>query len=426
MQSVRRSSRLTRNNNAANRSTPAPETAGSSSRKNPRKSSQRRIRCTPPPEDSEPEVESLSEENSSEDEEDMQEEILPKETRYENSRSAFQTLNQEKPDLLRPSKRPLSARFMTQGARERYVNLKPRQFIHQQRLSLTDKDLQDVKKVVADAGLLYTVCDSDSFQPSVVREFIANLGDAEPRGDGVAVYVRGSLVEFSPSLINTMYCIPQLEEDSSWVNENLDKVCTLLSGNRIKRGEDMSSKYLTVTNQVLYKLVCSNWIPTMSYTAMNAERLRFVYMLYHRRGFNFGKIVYNQILKMAENTETEKKRRIILPTLIQQVILIQRNIPPDTSDEAESDFPKLVVKDKKAGLASGAESKEPNLEEDIDQAITFLKGIRRRLRSKMFLRGEYGLSPYLMVFVLMCISAGGEYPHQRENEDTKSEDTESG
>ncbi|KAF2552508.1 hypothetical protein F2Q68_00034892 [Brassica cretica] len=395
MQPLRRSSRLTRNTNSAHLSTQVPETAVSSSRKNSRKSSQRRIRCTPPPEDSEPEVESLSEENSSEEEEDMQEEILPKETRYENSRTAFHGLYQEKPDLLRPSKKPLSARFMTQGARERYVSLKPRKFIHQQRLSLSDKNLQDVKKVIADAGLLYTVCDSDSFKPSTVREFVANLGDAEPRGDGVAVYVRGSVIEFSPSLINTMYCIPRCEEDSRWMNEKLDKVCTLLSGNRIKRWEDMSSKYLTVTNQVLYKLVCSNWIPTMSYTAMNAERLRFIYMLHLRKGFNFGKVIYNQILRMAENTDTEKKRKIILPTLIQQVFLIQRTVPPDNSDEAESDFPKLVVKDKKAGLGSGADSKEPNLEEDIDQAITFLKGIRSRLR-----RGEYQL--------------------QREDEDTES------
>ena len=129
---------------------------------------------------------------------------------------------------------------------------------------------------------------------------------------------------------------------------------------------------------------------------------------------------------MAENTETEKKRRIILPTLIQQVILIQRTIPPDNSDEAESDFPKLVVKDKKAGLGSGADSKEPNLEEDIDHAISFLKGIRGRLRSKMSLRGKCAFDHYLMVFVLMCISAGGEYPLQGENEDTENEDTESG
>ncbi|KAF2533102.1 hypothetical protein F2Q70_00030441 [Brassica cretica] len=157
----------------------------------------------------------------------------------------------------------------------------------------------------------------------------------------------------------------------------------------------MSSKYLTVTNQVMYKLVCSNRIPTMSYTAMNADRLRFIYMLHLRKGFNFGKVIYNQILRMAENTETEKKRRIILPTLIQQVILIQRNVPPDNSDEAESDFPKLVVKEKKAGLGSGADSKEPNLEEDIDQAISFLKGIRSRLRRE-------------------------EYPIQREDEDTES------
>lgn len=221
MQSVRRSSRLTHKINSATSPTPASETSGSSSRKNSRKCSGRRIRCTPPPEDFEPETESLSEENSSKEEdnqgdEDMQDELLPKETRYESSRATFQALYQEKPELLRSSKRPLSARFITQGARERYVDLRTRQFIHQQRLSLSDKNLQDVKKVEADAGLLYTVCDSDSFQPSVVREFIANLVDAEPRGDGVVVYVCGSLVEFSPSLINTMYCIPEVEDDPSW------------------------------------------------------------------------------------------------------------------------------------------------------------------------------------------------------------------
>ena len=58
------------------------------------------------------------------------------------------------------------------------------------------------------AGLIHTLTDIDPYQPNVVREFIANLLDAEERDDGVAMYVRGSLVDFSPSLINSLYCIP--------------------------------------------------------------------------------------------------------------------------------------------------------------------------------------------------------------------------
>lgn len=119
----------------------------------------------------------------------------------------------ENPGLLRPTKRPLSARFASVAATERYGNLKKRKFITHHRLSLTDENLFDVKKVVVDSGLIYRVTDSDAFNLIVIREFIANLLDAEARDDGVAVCVRGSLVNFSPSLINSMYCIPGFEED---------------------------------------------------------------------------------------------------------------------------------------------------------------------------------------------------------------------
>ena len=167
------------------------------------------------------------------------------------------------------------------------------------------------------AGLIYTLTDIDPYQPNIIREFIANLPEAEKRDDGVAVYVRGSLVDFSPSLINSLYCIPGFEEDPNWIDESIDEVCGFLTDDRIRRWENMSSKYLTATNQVLYKLVCSNWIPTMNYTSMNQKRLRFVYMLHHHDGFDFGKLVYDQIMAMAENTKTEKTRCIMFPTLIQ-------------------------------------------------------------------------------------------------------------
>ncbi|KAF8116005.1 hypothetical protein N665_0024s0030 [Sinapis alba] len=278
--------------------------------------------------------------------------LLPKERRYVASRAAFQTMFRENPAMLCPSKRPISARFVSASATERYWYLKHRKFVTQQSLSLTDEKLMDVKKVVVEAGLIYTVIDSDPFQPTVVREFIASLLDAEKCSDGVAVYARGSLVEFSPILINSMYCLPEVEEDAKWLDESTDQVCAFLTADQVKRWEDMSSEYLTATNQVLYKLVCSNWIPTTSYTAMNPERLRFIYMLYQHWGFDFRKLVYNQILSMAENTKAEKTRRIIFPTLIQQVLLIQRIVPPDSCDEDLTGMPKPVVKDKKAGRRS--------------------------------------------------------------------------
>ena len=82
------------------------------------------------------------------------------------------------------------------AATERYQDLRNRKFLTQYSVPLNEENLQDVKKVIVDSGLIYTVIDSDPFKPCVVRQFIANMLDAEPRGDGVAVYVKGSLVNF--------------------------------------------------------------------------------------------------------------------------------------------------------------------------------------------------------------------------------------
>ena len=57
-------------------------------------------------------------------------------------------------------------------------------------------------------------------------------------------------------------------------------------------------------------------------------------------------------------------------------------MPPDNSDVKVTGFPKLVVKDKKVGRGSGADSSAPNLEEDIASTIARLNAIRIRLRSK--------------------------------------------
>ncbi|KAF3579402.1 hypothetical protein DY000_02033536 [Brassica cretica] len=168
------------------------------------------------------------------------------------------------------------------------------------------------------------------------------------------------------------------------MDENMDEVCGFLTDGRIRRWENMSSKFLTATNQFLYKLVCSSLIPSTKYTSMNQERLRFVYMLHHHEGFDFGKPVYEQILTMAANTRIDKTRRIMFPTLIQQVILFQRVIPPDTRNDEFTGLPTLVVKDIKAGRGTGADSSTASLEEDIDRTIASLKAIRVCLR-----RGDY-------------------------------------
>ncbi|KAF2543420.1 hypothetical protein F2Q68_00029775 [Brassica cretica] len=316
MQPTRRSSRLSERGT----STPAPSAAGPSGPSRKRIRTQRR-EITPPP--SSPPAAYTS--SSSTD--DEVEAFQPKEPCYQASHAIFQAQNQENPEMLRSNITPFSSRFVTSNSGERYEKLAPREFVIQQRLDVNDENLFDVKRVVVRSGLIYTLIHSDLFHPNVVKEFIANLGAAEDRGNGVAVFL------------------------------HIDRVCSFLTDNRVQRWEAMSSKYLAPTNQVIYKLVCSNWIPTTNYTSMNQERVKFLYMIHHHRSFDFGQMVYDQIISFAANINTDRSRGIIFPTLIQQVIDYQRTVLSFEDDEEYTGYPKLVVKDIKAGRGQGADSK---------------------------------------------------------------------
>lgn len=158
------------------------------------------------------------------------------------------------------------------------------------------------------------------------------------------------MVDFFSKFDQHLVLYSWIEEDPNWMEVHIDEVCGFLTDGQIMRWENMSSKFLIATNQVLYKLVCSNWIPTMNYTSMNQERLKFIYMLHHHEGgFDFGKMVYDQIIAMGESTKTKRSCRIMFPTLIHQVIHFQHIIPPDTRGDEFTGLPKMVVKDIKAG-----------------------------------------------------------------------------
>ncbi|KAF2544163.1 hypothetical protein F2Q68_00030766 [Brassica cretica] len=160
--------------------------------------------------------------------------------------------------MLRPRVKPLSAQSM-----------KIRKFLILHCLPLTDEKLVDVKDVTGAARLIYTLIRADHFSPTVIREFIANLLDAKERADGgrcVFHKLLSGVLSESESLTSRTMLIGALKK--------IDPVCAYLTDDHVKSW--VKSKFLTLTNQVLYKLVCSNWIPTISYTAMNQERLKFL------------------------------------------------------------------------------------------------------------------------------------------------------
>ncbi|KAF3562987.1 hypothetical protein DY000_02013728 [Brassica cretica] len=97
---------------------------------------------SPPPEYSPLHIESLS---ASADDEG--ENFPPKEPRYEASREIFQARTHEFPHMMRPTRTPVTARYISMGAMERYNTLKRRKFINQQRLSFPEETLLEGENV---------------------------------------------------------------------------------------------------------------------------------------------------------------------------------------------------------------------------------------------------------------------------------------
>ena len=123
-------------------------------------SSRKRVRrrvsagdTAPPPEHIEPEGESLSDEESSDDNPGEAPvaadtpENRSKEQRYTESRNVYQTKAQFYPELMRPQRMPMTRKFFSMAATERYKDLRGRKFIPQQCISLTDDNLSDVRKL---------------------------------------------------------------------------------------------------------------------------------------------------------------------------------------------------------------------------------------------------------------------------------------
>ncbi|KAF3582092.1 hypothetical protein DY000_02033535 [Brassica cretica] len=195
MQPARRSSRLSKLKPAETYPLQGSISASMNSHDIPsglRSSSRKRLRhrgsainTSPPLVHVELEVKSLSEDESSDDNSDpplvaaLTPENQTKEQRYEESRSVYQTKAQHYPELLRPPRLPMKAKFISMAAADRFKDLRGRKFITQQCISLTDDNLSDVLRVVTEAGLIHTLTDIDPFQPNVVREFIANLPDTQ-------------------------------------------------------------------------------------------------------------------------------------------------------------------------------------------------------------------------------------------------------
>lgn len=135
-----------------------------------------------------------------------------------------------------------------------------------------------------------------------------------------AVTVAESSVWHDPSCYFSLW-------DTNW------RCCLSAHWWTIQSWDDLSSPHLSPTMAVLYNICCHNWMPTMNKTALHKDRATFVYMVANNKLFNFGKMVYDQIIVYAN---AHPFYRLVLPNLIDQLLCFQLIVPSYPSDHSSA------------------------------------------------------------------------------------------
>ncbi|XP_050915810.1 uncharacterized protein LOC127130897 [Lathyrus oleraceus] len=154
---------------------------------------------------------------------------------------------------------------------------------------------------------------------SLVKEFMVTIPDGcddVNSADYGKVCVRGNVVTFSPAVINKF--IGRTKEPKAELEVTDDQVC----------------------KEITAKIRTANWVPTNHTSTISTGVRKFIYVVGTRRAFDFGKYIFEQVLKQVFSTAINMP--ICFPSLICGVILNQHPgilLPIDSVKKRDSPLP---------------------------------------------------------------------------------------
>lgn len=224
--------------------------------------------------------------------------------------------------------------FISHDAWSRYVAFSQgkERFIEEREIALGKSD--PIRKLIDGMQMLTTVTNIKSFDSDVVLEFWANFPKGKSETGIKEVLVRDWMYEFSASRINNHFGLKDVDERTHKVNFAGvldDEVASFITGGKIKEWNSVSYSMFKSEYKNLYKVCCSNWLPTTNDGYAKLARAKLIYMVAHKIPFNFGSLVYDHISQLAWSTQA--KFKLPYPSLIQQLLDAQHQVTKTTVDK---------------------------------------------------------------------------------------------
>ncbi|XP_012857542.1 PREDICTED: uncharacterized protein LOC105976830 [Erythranthe guttata] len=208
------------------------------------------------------------------------------------------------------------------------------QFIEEKKISKEEFDRHRITAFLHQRKILNLVEIACSYDPTVVKEFYANLQTSFLKKNSPnfgKVFVRNSIFSFSPKIINSHLQTPTVIDEDNY--GDFTEICQVISGNRLRSWPAHPRKFkvsqLTAFYSVLFRLTVMNWIPSKNISVVTKPHVVLMYKLGMGLPVDFGKLFFDTIGHLAQ--KISPSTHLPYPSLIYSILLSQ-NLGQDDSE----------------------------------------------------------------------------------------------
>ncbi|XP_019171101.1 PREDICTED: uncharacterized protein LOC109166667 [Ipomoea nil] len=272
--------------------------------------------------------------------------------------------------------KPYSSKFLTKENAKRWNKFVDKKVISQKLLVLDKlENSEQITEAITKTHLLGSVINIDPYDEQAVKEFYCNLtkGSTSPNNPMYEkAYLRGKFYDFNPEIINAHLGTPNEEQKIQIENEQI--IQELTAGNVSFDKNKVKVASLTSKYAILQKIALVNWMPSLHKSTIKRSLAELLYKIGKGIQVNLGDIVYSQITKLAEGSET--KALLIFPNLIHAILVKQglKTQGPKTLVKTINTTTKL----KKGSHQNDLKTSSPT--DDPTDRQTLVKYFEKRLR----------------------------------------------